>query len=189
MRSVTIFVAAPRYPRNESSVYVSHELKRAIHTTDDFGLSGPAGPGLLNIPVLSVWRTFAKENNGREYEEEPDLYHDGSPYQSAKRLGEVKHEDVGANTQFHQSHTIKIEQLTQPEVPQKPLHIARMRQNWIPDMSPQSNLRAFIAEHCTRDCHHLSFVSRKSWWEIDVRLHDRSREDDPTAERNSASRC
>lgn len=107
-----------------------------------------------------VWGAFAEEDDGGKDEKKSNLYDDGHPDQYSEGLGEVEHQDIGANAQLHQGHTIQVEQLSQPEVPQKVLHIARMCQDWIPDVSPKSNISGFVAEHCTTNCQYLVIVSQ-----------------------------
>lgn len=70
--------------------------------------------GSSDIPMLRVWCAFAEKNDCRKDNVDEDMDHDRSPDDDPKCSRKVQHEDVGANTQLDQGHSVQIEQLTQP---------------------------------------------------------------------------
>jgi len=75
---------------------------------DDTRLRVPARPRFHSgdVPMLGVWRALAEQNDGREDDVDADMDHNGKPYDNPEGSRKVQHEDVGADTQLDQSHTV-----------------------------------------------------------------------------------
>ena len=65
--------------------------------------------------MLGIRCTFAEKNDRWEDEVDEDMYDDRDPDHDSEGPGEIQHEDVGANTQLNQGHSVQVEQLAYPQ--------------------------------------------------------------------------
>jgi hypothetical protein len=59
-----------------------------------------------SIPVLGVRCALSEQNDCGENEVQTNVNDDRRPYQHAEAFGEIEHENVGANAQLYQGHSV-----------------------------------------------------------------------------------
>lgn len=59
-----------------------------------------------SVPIFRIWGAFSEQNDGRKDKVQADVDDDGYPNQDTKALGEIEHENIGANAQLHQRHPV-----------------------------------------------------------------------------------
>ena len=79
------------------------------------------------------------------------MNNDREPNDDAISLGEVKNQDISADTELDQGHAIEIQDLRKPQVMEVCLQVVR-GEDWIPDMATTTNIIRFIREDGTDYC-------------------------------------
>jgi hypothetical protein len=79
------------------------------------------------------------------------MNNDREPNDDAISLGEVKNQDISADTELDQGHAIEIQELPKPEVVEVCLQVVRGKYR-IPDMSATAHRSCFVREYGTSNC-------------------------------------
>ena len=77
----------------------------------------PAAAGRCagDVPMLRDGRTFAEQDDRGENKVDPNMDHNRQPDDDAIAPREVKHQNIGADTELDQGHAVEVEELPEPE--------------------------------------------------------------------------